>query len=154
MATEIERKFLVNSTWEAASSGTRIVQAYLIADKSKAVRIRISGDTAYLTVKGPTHGISRPEYEYQIPLLDAQGLLDLCGKPYLEKTRYLHSHEGKIWEIDVFAGENQGLVIAEVEISNEEEEVNLPSWVGEEVSNDPRYINANLLKNPYLSWTD
>lgn len=154
MAQEIERKFLVkNNSWRERASGTLYRQGYLSTVKERTVRVRTVNDKAYLTIKGQPTGISRAEYEYEIPLADAQAMLDtLCEQPLIEKTRYRLEHAGMIWEIDEFSGVNAGLVVAEVELEDEQQTVVLPDWVAGEVSDDPRYSNANLVKNPYSRW--
>jgi len=117
------------------------------------VRVRVKGDTGYLTIKGATHGAVRSEYEYPIPLEDAHAMLDnLCLRPLIEKARYTLEYQGLVWEIDVFEGDNAGLVIAEVELESEEQDIALPDWAGEEVTGDVRYYNANLVANPYCNW--
>ncbi len=154
MGTEIERKYLLGSdTWKAGARGKLYRQGYLQAAVERNVRIRIIGDRGYLTVKGQASGITRLEFEYEIPLADAEGMLDaLCLKPLIEKTRYRIEHAGLTWEIDEFAGDNQGLVVAEVELEDEAQEVELPSWVGREVTDDPRYLNSNLVQKPFTTW--
>lgn len=154
MGTETERKFLVRSSaWKEGASGTLYRQGYLSTEKARTVRVRIAGDRGYLTIKGAAEGISRPEYEYEIPLADANELLDqLCLRPMIEKTRYRVEHGGLVWEVDEFAGENQGLVVAEVELETPDQLVRLPEWAGEEVTHDPRYLNANLVKSPFSTW--
>ncbi len=154
MATEIERKFLVrNDTWKKLAQGTVYRQGYLSTDKEKTVRIRVAGSKGYLTIKGATSGNTRAEFEYEIPVGDAESMLtSLCLKPLIEKHRYLVVHAGLTWEIDEFAGENAGLVIAEVELTTENQNIELPDWVGREVSDDPRYFNANLISNPFKNW--
>ncbi len=154
MGKEIERKFLVKGdSWRALDEGVVYRQGYLSTVKERTVRIRTINDKAYLTVKGVTQGISRVEYEYEIPVTDANELLDdLCERPLIEKTRYTISIGHHIWEIDEFDGENRGLILAEVELSSEDQAVDLPEWIGAEVSDDPRYYNANLIANPYLRW--
>ncbi len=154
MGKEIERKFLVTGDgWRALGEGIVYRQGYLSTVKERTVRIRTINDKAYLTVKGLTHGISRVEYEYEIPVTDADEMLDeLCERPLIEKTRYTISTSGHIWEIDEFDGENRGLILAEVELSSEDQAVDLPDWIGAEVSEDPRYYNANLIANPYIRW--
>ena len=151
---EIERKFLVgNDSWRPGASGTRFRQGYLSTDPERTVRVRLEGDRGVLTIKGPSRGISRAEFEYPIPAAEAATLLDtLCLQPLIEKTRYRVEHGGHLWEIDEFAGDNAGLVLAEVELSSEDEQVALPPWVGMEVSNDPRYFNANLARHPFSRW--
>jgi len=155
MGTEIERKFLVqNDNWRALGQGKLYRQGYLTTNPDCTVRVRIAGDQGYLTIKGATTGISRAEYEYGIPLEDAAQLLDtLCQPPLIEKTRYrIPAAKGLVWEVDEFAGENQGLIIAEIELPNAEQSVELPDWIGPEVSNDPRYFNSNLSKHPFSHW--
>jgi CYTH domain-containing protein len=155
MGTEIERKFLVqNDNWRALGQGKLYRQGYLTTNPDCTVRVRIAGDQGYLTIKGATTGISRAEYEYGIPLEDAAQLLDtLCQPPLIEKTRdRIPAAKGLVWEVDEFAGENQGLIIAEIELPNAEQSVELPDWIGPEVSNDPRYFNSNLSKHPFSHW--
>lgn len=154
MGIEIERKFLVkNDDWRSLATGVFYRQGYLASDPKTSVRVRVAGESAYLTIKGPTAGNSRLEFEYSIPLQDAMELLDqLCQRPLIEKTRYKIPDRDLIWEVDEFAGENQGLIIAEVELKSEDQPLNLPNWIGEEVSSDPRYFNVNLAKHPYRHW--
>lgn len=154
MAEEIERKFLLRSDgWRAGAPGTLFRQGYLSTTKERTVRVRTVGDEAFLTVKGITVGATRAEFEYPIPAEDARRMLeDLCERPIIEKTRHLVSHGGLVWEIDEFHGVNDGLVVAEVEIDSEDQEIDLPEWVGEEVTDDPRYFNANLIARPYSTW--
>lgn len=153
MGQEIERKFLLRNDQWRGGPGTPLRQGYLGSGNGISVRVRVAGDTAWLTVKGPTTGASRPEYEYTIPLEDAREMLDqLCPPPLIEKCRYKVEHEGFTWEIDEFAGANQGLVVAEVELDSEDQAVPLPDWVGEEVTGDPRYYNASLARTPYSEW--
>lgn len=156
MATEIERKFLVKGDqWRSLATGTLYRQGYLSTKKGCTVRVRLAGDQGYLTIKGLTQGCSRAEYEYPIPAEDAQEMLDnLCEAPLIEKTRYKIEYAGLIWEVDEFAGENQGLIIAEVELTDENQSIELPDWIGKEVSDDSRYYNANLVENPYSQWSD
>jgi len=156
MATEIERKFLVkDDRWRAmADAGTAYRQGYLIGSERASVRVRIEGDVARLNIKSATLGISRQEYEYSIPLADAAALLDtLCEKPLVEKTRHHVSFAGRIWEVDVFGGDNAGLVVAEVELEAEDAPLQSPPWVGREVSHEPRYYNVCLVRHPYKDWT-
>jgi CYTH domain-containing protein len=154
MGKEIERKFLVkDSSWRAQDAGKRYRQGYLSTVKERTVRVRSVGDKAYLTIKGITVGASRPEYEYEIPVADANEMLDqLCERPLIEKTRYRIQHDGLVWEIDEFEGENRGLITAEVELKDEHQSVAVPAWVGEEVTGDPRYFNANLVATPFSKW--
>ncbi|MCW8829664.1 MAG: CYTH domain-containing protein [Gammaproteobacteria bacterium] len=157
MATEIERKFLVTSDeWrQAADTGTPFRQGYLVGAERASVRVRIEGEQANLNIKSATLGVRRQEYEYPIPLADAQEMLDsLCEQPQIEKIRYRVPFKGHIWEIDIFAGENAGLVVAEVELDDEDETFSLPPWAGEEVSGDTRYYNVCLVNHPYSEWRD
>ena len=154
MGQEIERKFLLKSdAWRALAVGTTYRQGYLNSAKERTVRIRTIGDKAFLTVKGPAIGLTRPEYEYSIPADDCNEMLDaLAEKPLIEKKRFKVGHGGLTWEIDEFFGENQGLVVAEVELQREEQEFAMPAWIGEEVTGNPQYFNANLVKHPYSKW--
>lgn len=152
MAKEIERKFLVQANWQPQDEGIKIAQGYLSTVPERTVRVRIKGDKGYLTIKGKNQGISRAEFEYEIPIGDAEELLKLAEQPILSKTRYLEQHGNRLWEIDVFAGENQGLVVAEVELPDEQAEFSRPDWLGQEVSGDVRYYNANLIKKPFSLW--
>lgn len=154
MATEIERKFLVTSdAWRAGAVGVAYRQGYLSAAKGRTVRVRAAGDKAYLTIKGARDGISRAEFEYEIPLADATYMLNaLCIQPLIEKTRWTLDYAGLTWEVDEFAGANAPLVLAEVELESEAQAVPLPDWAGEEVSTDYRYTNAYLAQNPYALW--
>ena len=154
MAVEIERKFLVSGDgWRAHGPGVRYRQGYLSSDPERNVRVRLVPDKGYLTIKGGTVGATRAEYEYEIPAGDAGEMLDhLCKRPLIEKTRYHVEHEGLVWEVDEFSGDNAGLIIAEVELDSENQAVVLPDWVGEEVTGNPRYYNASLIANPYSTW--
>lgn len=150
---EIERKFLVDTEkWQPKGVGTAIKQGYLSVEENRVVRVRIAGDFAYITIKGKTTGISRAEFEYEVPENDALILLKMCLNEPVEKTRYTETFENMLWEIDVFEGVNNGLVMAEVELIKENQTVVLPEWVGEEVSTDKRYFNAYLSVNPFKSW--
>jgi len=153
MGIEIERKYLLNgTTWKVGAKGSSVRQGYLSTD-GVTVRVRTIGEEGFLTVKGPTHGVSRLEFEYSIPIADAERMLDvLCPHPLIEKTRYRIRHGDLVWEVDEFSGDNEGLVVAEVELSHEEQEISLPEWIGEEVSGDPRYSNSNLSVFPYTEW--
>lgn len=154
MGKEIERKFLVKGdSWRAQSHGKRYRQGYLSTVKERTVRVRTAGDKAYMTVKGLTQGASRAEYEYEIPFTDATEMLDtLCERPIIEKTRYRLPQDDIVWEIDEFEGDNRGLIVAEVELKDEHQSVRMPDWIGQEVTDDPRYFNANLVKKPFNSW--
>jgi adenylate cyclase len=154
MGHEIERKYLVDvARWSPRDNGVHLVQGYLSSRPERVVRVRIAGDSAKLTIKGPTVGVTRTELEYDIPLADAKLMLDtLCERPLIDKHRYVETHGALNWEIDVFHGDNDGLVIAEVELQHEDDAIELPAWAGAEVSHDPRYYNANLLKAPFTTW--
>ncbi|MBQ8829794.1 MAG: CYTH domain-containing protein [Burkholderiaceae bacterium] len=155
MAKEIEKKFLVVSDeWREGAVGTHYRQGYLNSVKERTVRIRTINDKAFLTIKGLTVGCTRLEFEYPIPFEDCNKLLDeLAEKPIIEKTRYkIPAGDGLTWEIDEFHGVNEGLIVAEIELPTEETPFTKPSWLGEEVSSDPRYFNSNLVANPYTTW--
>lgn len=156
MGIEVERKFLItNERWrEAADAGTAYRQGYLGGGDRASVRVRIEGNRANINIKSRTLSVRRQEFEYPIPLDDARILLDqLCSGPLIEKTRYRVEYAGKIWEVDVFGGDNAGLVVAEIELAHEDESFSLPPWVGEEVSDDPRYYNVNLVTHPFKDWS-
>ncbi len=154
MAIEIERKFLLTgTTWKNLAPGTSYRQGYLNSIKERTVRVRTIDDKGFLTIKGISVGATRVEYEYEIPFDDAENLLnELCEKPIIEKNRYKITHAGFVWEVDEFFGENDGLVVAEIELESEDQTFDKPEWVGEEVTGDPRYFNSNLIKNPFLKW--
>jgi CYTH domain-containing protein len=154
MPTEIERKFLVTGDrWREGAIGDRFQQGYITADKTKSVRVRVVGDRGFLTIKGQTVGVTRAEFEYPIPVEDALELLHtLCEPPLIQKTRYKIEYAGVLWEIDQFEADNAGLILAEVELSDANQPLELPDWVGKEVSHDPRYYNTNLAKHPYSQW--
>lgn len=153
MGEEIERKFLVQSDeWRALAEPTRYRQGYLSSVKERVVRVRTIDDRGFLTIKGITEGLTRLEFEYDVPLDDAISLLDLCEKPIIEKDRCKIALDGLVWEVDEFFGDNAGLIVAEVELEDESQVFDKPAWVGEEVSGDPRYFNSNLIANPYTKW--
>ncbi len=153
MGVEIERKFLVrDASVLDGDQGIPYRQGYLSTDVDRTVRIRRAGQHAYVTIKGRSHGATRAEFEYEIPLDDADALLALCLPPVIEKVRHRVDHAGLVWEVDVFGGANDGLVVAEVELPSEDTVVDLPSWVGDEVTGDPRYYNANLIAHPFRDW--
>ncbi len=154
MGTEIERKYLVkNDSWRAGPAGTLYRQGYLVSDGARTVRVRRAGDHGYLTIKGPASGIARAEYEYEIPVADADEMLNtLTVGGLVEKLRHRRPHAGLVWEVDEFRGENAGLIVAEVELQDAAQDVPLPDWVGEEVTADPRYTNAALSRHPFRSW--
>jgi CYTH domain-containing protein len=154
MGREIERKYLLKGTaWKEGATGTFYRQGYLSTVKERTVRVRTIDEEGFLTIKGITEGISRLEFEYPIPVADASKMLDeLCPRPLIEKARYKIEYGGLVWEVDEFFGDNEGLVVAEVELSDEDQEISLPEWIGEEVSGDPRYFNSNLTVHPYSEW--
>ena len=154
MSVEIERKFLVvNDQWKTQGNRISIRQGYLSSHPDRIVRVRIQDAEALLTIKGRTIGVTRGEWEYPIPLEDAQRFLDtLCEQPLIEKNRYRIPYEGLLWEVDEFFGENSGLVVAEIELLTEDQVFKKPNWVGDEVTHDSRYANANLLRHPFTRW--
>ena len=150
---EIERKFLVRGDDWPREKGTRYRQGYLNSDKARSVRVRVGKGKGYLTIKGETKGATRSEFEYEIPEAEANALLDtLCERPLIEKTRYEVAYGGLTWEVDEFYGDNEGLVVAEVELTSEEQPFEQPAWVGQEVTGEARYYNVNLAKRPYKAW--
>jgi len=155
MGTEIERKFLVcGDGWRQGAIGVRYRQGY-IPTQGCSIRVRTAGDTAYLSLKVRDTVRTRTEYEYTIPLTDADEMLGrLCTAGLVEKTRYRVPHEDLVWEIDVFEGANAGLIVAEVELASEDQAVALPEWVGEEVTHDERYLNTHLAQRPYCTWAE
>ncbi len=154
MAQEIERKFLTkNDAWRSNAIGRFYRQGYLSTVKERTVRIRTIRNEGYITVKGIAKGAARAEYEYEIPVKDANEMLDtLCEQPIIEKMRYEIEHNELIWLVDEFEGVNKGLILVEVELSDENQKIVLPDWVGAEVTGDPNYFNSNLTRNPYLGW--
>ena len=156
MGIEIERKFLIKDCCPLKGlTGTRYIQGYLSSNGSVGTRIRIAGDKGILTIKSAVKGISRAEFEYEIPLEDAKTMLHtMCCKPLISKTRYEIEHCGLIWEVDVFDGENTGLIMAEVELKNEKEQVTPPDWIGAEVTGIMRYYNSRLVTYPYSNWSE
>lgn len=153
MPIEIERKYLVtNDTWRHNATGTSYCQGYLSKNRNSTVRVRTEGLHAFLTIKGPTHGISRLEFEYNIPFEEAQELQSLCTTPLVRKTRYHILHDEMTWEVDEFHGDNQGLIIAEIELHHPDALFTLPPWVGKEISHESRYCNSNLSIHPFSKW--
>ena len=156
MGVEIERKFLLkNDNWRSGNEpGILYRQGYLTIGIESVVRVRIVDQIGKLTIKGKSEGAKRKEFEYEISLSDASELLnEICFKPIIEKYRYKISYKNLIWEVDEFIGENSGLILAEVELQDVYQEVAFPDWVGKEVTEDPKYYNSNLVKNPYKNWT-
>ena len=154
MAKEIERKFLVKGdVWRSLAEGTKYRQGYLNSAKERVVRVRTINDKGFLTIKGITVGATRSEFEYEIPLEDTDFMLDqLCEQYLIEKNRYKIKLGDLIWEVDEFFGRNDGLIVAEVELTSEDQEFEKPDWIGEEVTSDPRYYNSNLVKEPFTEW--
>lgn len=155
MASEIERKFLVKkSIWDKLPkpSPSYLKQAYIAQEDLKVVRVRVKNNQGILTIKGKTNGISRLEFEYEIPLSDAAEMIDKLGGPVIEKDRFEINYEGNVWEVDVFYGENEGLIVAEIELASENSKFTIPNWIGKEVSDDPRYFNYSLQEKPFLTW--
>jgi adenylate cyclase len=155
MGTEIERKFLIgDDSWKAAADAGKVIrQGYLTTDPHRTVRVRRKGDRGFLTIKGLSTGATRAEFEWEIPVDEADAMLDtLALRPLIEKTRYTIQHAGHEWVLDVFVGDNAGLVMAEVELDSEDEEVVIPAWAVTEVTEDARYYNSALVKAPYTSW--
>ncbi|MEL6136542.1 MAG: CYTH domain-containing protein [Cyanobacteria bacterium J06626_23] len=154
MPQEIERKFLVTGNrWQSLAAPRLYRQGYIPTQGLQTVRVRIVGQQGYLTLKGPAEGLTRAEFEYPIPAADAQEMLQtLCEPPLIEKHRYRIPIDDLVWEVDEFFGDNAGLIIAEVELPYEDYPVTLPDWIGEEVSDDPRYYNSNLVKHPFARW--
>ena len=151
MFLEIERKFLVSGFNAEGLHYKKMKQAYL-AKEGCTLRVRIADDKAFLTIKGKTNGFSRTDFEYEIPMSDALEMMNLAIYPPVIKTRYYAEVNGKTWEVDVFEGENEGLVMAEIELNAEDEEFTLPTWATEEVTGDKRYYNAYLAKHPFKQW--
>ncbi len=154
MGKEIERKFLIaGDEWRKLAKGTAYRQGYLSTVKERTVRVRTIDDKGYLTIKGITVGATRAEYEYEVPAADANEMLtNLCEKPLVEKNRYKIKQGELTWEIDEFLGDNLGLTVAEIELTDEAQKFDKPSWIGAEVTGDPKYFNSNLTKNPYSKW--
>jgi adenylate cyclase len=154
MGIEIERKFLLQGEgWRALGTPVLLRQGYLSSDKARVVRVRIEGAQAMLTIKGPSAGATRGEWEYPLPLADASELLDtLCEQPLIEKYRSRITYAGNVWEVDEFLGANAGLVVAEIELSHEAQAFEKPDWVGAEVTHDARYFNSSLIRLPYSHW--
>jgi len=155
MGLEIERKYLVNKEkWDKVNKTKKqfMRQGYLIADPKKTIRVRLAGNQGFLTIKGLSVGATRPEFEYKIPKNDAVRLLENFAVAGLTKVRYYINYKNKVWEVDEFAGENSGLIIAEIELSSENEQYEIPEWIEKEVTGEAKYYNSNLSKNPYKNW--
>jgi CYTH domain-containing protein len=156
MAKEIERKFLVaHQAWRESVNTIHVFrQGYLSYDSERTVRVRATEVTGYLTIKGITEGLTRDEFEYEIPLADALALLQLCERPAIEKKRYIVPNGAHVWEVDVFEGVNEGLVVAEIELGSEDEAFDKPNWLGNEVSSDRKYSNSELSLHPFKDWSN
>jgi len=156
MALEIERKYLLkNNDWKTLiKEEISIKQGYLNSEKERTVRVRTYGEKGIITIKGKNNNLTRKEFEYTIPLADALEMLKLAEMPLIEKTRFIVINDGNTWEIDVFEGVNKGLVVAEIELESETEKFEVPEWIGEEVSTDPKYFNACLINHPFTEWTN
>ena len=155
MGIEIERKFLVNEEMlmqEELGSGSYVRQGYIMAEKEKTVRVRVYGERAFVTFKGMSKGAARPEYEYEILVKDAQEMLDLFAESEIVKTRYKFTYEDTVWEVDIFEGDNKGLILAEAELESEGQDIQKPVWIGAEVTGDERFNNSYLSKNPFGKW--
>ena len=154
MPIEIERKFLVNTIPTLnVNRSKKVKQGYMVNDDRQVVRVRSMDDDHFLTIKSNMKGLSRLEFEYQIPKEDAMDIFKhLCGPSIIEKTRYYIETPNRTWEVDEFHGKNKGLIVAEIELESEDEQFDIPDWVGDEVSDDLRYYNMNLMTNPYQSW--
>ena len=155
MGKEIERKFLINKDeWESLEkpAGKSLRQGYLVTDPNKTIRVRTAKNSAWITIKGISTGATRLEYEYEIPYSEGVELLDNFAESVLEKIRYEILYEGKIWEVDVFSGDNSGLIVAEIELQSEDESFKIPSWIANEVTTEAKYYNSNLTINPYKNW--
>jgi adenylate cyclase len=155
MGVEIERKFLVDhEKWRDVikPAGTHYRQGYLLNDDERTIRVRVTDQQGFITLKGATTGITRKEYEYKIPVEDGNELLDGFALSELEKVRYRIDFAGKLWEVDEFLGDNEGLIMAEIELHDEKDEFEKPAWVTMEVSDDERYYNSNLSRHPFKKW--
>lgn len=153
MGREIERKYLVGGDgWRGLAAGTLYRQGYLSTAQERTVRVRLAGARGFLTIKGPAAGPARSEFEYEIPSRDAEQLLQLCEVPLIEKTRYRIPYGRFVWEVDEFHGVNDGLILAECELEAPDQQPDKPDWVGREVTGDPRYANASLVRRPYRTW--
>ena len=154
MPVEIERKFTIaNDSWRSMVNASRRVKQGYFASQGPTMRLRVQSNEAFLTIKGPTTGLSRDEYEYAIPVQDAEEMLQaFCIQPYIDKTRHLVAHDGLTFEVDEFHGANAGLIVAEVELQSENQTFSRPDWLGEDVSMDTRYRNLALVFHPFSHW--
>jgi len=155
MGKEIERKFLIDQQkWDNLNKpeGKLFRQGYILTDSDKTIRVRATESKGFLTIKGQTIGATRMEYEYEIPLTEATELLDNFAVSELSKTRYEIIFNGKLWEVDVFLGDNKGLIVAEIELESEDETFDLPDWVNTEVTEEAKYYNSNLTVKPFKDW--
>ena len=155
MGKEIEKKFLINKTkWNSLEKpeGKHLRQGYLMTDPNKTIRVRTAENAAWTTIKGISVGATRLEYEYEIPYTEGIELLDNFAESELEKVRYEILYAGKLWEVDVFSGDNDGLIVAEIELESEDESFQNPEWVAGEVTTESKYYNSSLTTNPYKNW--
>jgi adenylate cyclase len=155
MGQEIERKYLVDhDKWQQIdkSSGELYRQGYLLADPNKTIRVRLTTEKGFLTIKGISTGATRPEYEYEIPFDEARELLDKFSISELSKIRYKIAFDNKVWEVDEFLGDNIGLIVAEIELTSEDESFNIPEWIDKEVTGEEKYYNSNLTIKPFKNW--
>lgn len=153
MGVEIERKFLLKGEeWRSLGVPMLLRQGYLSSDPARVVRVRVEGEHAFMTIKSKSVNATRGEWEYPIPLLDANELLALCEQPIVEKFRRKIEFAGNVWEVDEFLGANEGLVVAEIELASEDQEFGRPDWIDVEVTHDPRYFNSALARHPYPAW--
>lgn len=153
MSTEIERKFLIkNDSWREGAVGVHYKQGYLCRNENGIVRVRVAGEQGFLTIKGKSTGISRSEFEYEIPLADAESMLKMCTTGVIEKQRFKIPFGSHIWEVDEFYGDNAGLIFAEIELKSENELFEIPDWIGDEVTGDSKYYNASLVSYPFKMW--
>ena len=155
MSKEIERKFLIiNDDWKALpSQSEKYIQGYFVTNEKCSIRVRIAEDSASINIKSATLGVTRSEYDFPVPVNDAREMLqNLCVRPLIEKIRHKINYDNHIWEVDVFSGENEGLIVAEIELDSADEIFSKPGWIGEEVSDDPRYYNVCLVEHPYKTW--
>jgi len=152
MSIEIERKYLIKADLlELPEKGKKLIQGYIWSDPDKSLRIRMAGEKAFLTIKTGNNPLNRSEFEYEIPMNDAQDLLILCDSK-IEKIRFLIPQNNLFWEIDVFEGDNDGLIVAEIELNSENEKFELPDWIDHEVTNESKYLNVELIKHPFTKW--
>ncbi|MBI9102426.1 MAG: CYTH domain-containing protein [Spirochaetales bacterium] len=152
MGKEIERKYLIKGEGWRDAEAVYYCQGYLARKPDATVRVRVAGNEGFLTIKGAPLGMSRDEWEYSIPVGEAEEMMNLCRTPLIIKNRRKIESGGFLWEVDEFLGDNEGLILAEIELKSEEQVFSVPEWIGEEVTGDARYYNSNLSENPYKNW--